>query len=300
MLSAQLQLDMASAKMVVGSGTNLDHVKRAQVTLFRPGTDHRINCAESGSGEQAAALSAHSAPICPLAGCNSLRTSRLRRLHSPSTACWQSPVGRTPQSASLRAHEQADLLSIREAQGTYTPTLSLSTGWTGNSFEYTNINAVVKTDSLEGIQPQQLQLLRNSNNVFPFKFQRSPLTVSAQISLPIFNGFSRENNLQQAIIIKDNARYTTRAQGTLMLGHSVTSSSCYKTIALREQNADESREELQLSEEKYRVGQATFLDVIPPRATFEQALNDASMRSMISTMRSRRWKARSDVPFVSP
>jgi outer membrane protein TolC len=48
----------------------------------------------------------------------------------------------------------------------------------------------------------------------------------------------------------------------------------YRTVALQEQNATKAREELSFADERYRVGAATFLDVITSRGTFAQAQID--------------------------
>ena len=56
------------------------------------------------------------------------------------------------------------------------------------------------------------QAIRDANNNFPFKFRRNPFGFSATLSLPVFNGFARENTLEQAIVARDNQDYAVRTQ----------------------------------------------------------------------------------------
>ena len=54
----------------------------------------------------------------------------------------------------------------------------------------------------------------------------------------------------------------------------LTLTTAQKTVALQEQNAARARQELTFTEERYRVGAATFLDVTQARATYERAESD--------------------------
>ena len=117
-----------------------------------------------------------------------------------------------------------------------------------------------------------------ANNQFPFKGQRAPFGFSAFVSLPIFDNFTREQNLQEAQITRDNARFNVRAR-QLQLTADVTQAylslqTAIKTVAMQEVNAARAREELAFAEERYRVGAATFLDVTTSRGTYEQAQID--------------------------
>jgi outer membrane protein len=129
------------------------------------------------------------------------------------------------------------------------------------------------------LTPQAEQAIRDQNgNAFPFKFTRQPMSVFAQLSIPVFDNFNREERLEQAQVNRDNARYATRAR-ELQLTADVTQSylnlvTAARTVELQEVNAQKAREELAYAEERYRVGAATFLDVTTSRGTFEQAQVD--------------------------
>jgi outer membrane protein len=96
--------------------------------------------------------------------------------------------------------------------------------------------------------------------------------------MPIFNNLQREQNLQEAMIQRDNARLNVRAT-ELRLKADVTQEylnlqTALRTVELQEVNARGARESLTFAEERYRVGAATFLDVTTARGQFELAQVD--------------------------
>ena len=126
--------------------------------------------------------------------------------------------------------------------------------------------------------PTDAAKIRADNNQFPFKFTRSPFAFSAFVSMPIFDNLQREQNLQEAIITRDNAKFNVRAR-ELQLTADVAQAylnlqTAIKTTQMQDINAQKAREELAFAEERYRVGAATFLDVTTSRGTFEQAQID--------------------------
>jgi len=301
-ITAQGQLDLANAKRAVGQGTILD-VRSAEVALGQA---------------QIAALTAHNnTEITKATLYQQIGVPQPADVDLTSTFDTTLPPlnldsllalarGRNPAIEALRASQRAAAVGVRTAQSRYTPSLSLSTGWGGNSYQYTNADYLVnraQDGALQGyasciqadsirtrvglagypcpsptLSPSQIEGIRNSNSVFPFRFTRSPLSLNATISLPIFDGFSREQNVQQAIANKESAEYRLKAQ-ELLTRAQVTQAYlnlqlAYKTIALRQQNADKAREEYQYAQDRYRVGQATFLDVTTAHGTFVQAQVD--------------------------
>lgn len=301
-ITAQAQLDLAKAKMQVGQGTILD-----------------VNSAEVALGQaQIAALTAHNnAEVALVTLYQNIGAPEPQGVQLTTTFATEAPAfaldsllqlahGRNPAIAALRASQRAATLGVKTAESRYTPTLSLSTGWGGNSYEYTNSDYLVNAaqagalksfagcmtqDSVRAgvgmstlgcpsptLTPGQIDAIRSSNSVFPFKFTRSPLSVSATLSLPIFDGFNREQTVQQAIADKESSEYRLKAQ-ELQTRTQVTQAYlnlqlAYKTIALRQQNADKAREEYQYAQERYRVGQATYLDVTTAHGSFVQAQVD--------------------------
>ena len=215
---------------------------------------------------------------------------------------------RNPAVQALRERERAASWNVRVAQSAYTPTLNLSTGWSGTSFQYTNSDFPVQQairrnqgqfascmsqDSLRRaanlsslgcntlfapLTQTDIAQIRSNNNAFPFKFQRAPLQLSAVVSIPIFDNFNREQRVEQAAVDRDNARLNVKSrelqatadvtQGYLNL---VTAA---RTVELQEVNAQRAREELSYAQERYRVGAATFLEVTTASGQFVQAQVD--------------------------
>jgi outer membrane protein len=120
--------------------------------------------------------------------------------------------------------------------------------------------------------------LKKQNEQYPFDFTKSPLSLRASLSLPIFDGLGREARLEAAQANRADIRYSVRSR-ELSLGADVTAAylslrTAYRTVQLQEQNARKAREELTLAEERYRVGAAIFLDVSTARVSYERAESD--------------------------
>ena len=120
--------------------------------------------------------------------------------------------------------------------------------------------------------------IRESNNRFPFNFTKSPRSITATLSLPLFDGFAREQRLQEAQANRSDARYSVRAK-ELALTADVTAAyltlvTAEKTAALQEQNAAKAKQELKLVQDRYRIGATTFVDLTEARATYERAESD--------------------------
>jgi len=209
-----------------------------------------------------------------------------------------------PDIAAKKSRVDASNLQVRVQQSSYLPSLSLSTGWGGNAFGYTDseilavkasANAAasrascLQLDSLRGgaglplitcgsgtLTSDQLAAARATNQ--PWKFSKAPFSMTATISLPIFNGFFREQNVVQARVNRDNADYDLRAR-QLQLVTDVTQAylslvAMAKTVELQTQVAAKAAEDVALNEASYRVGAKTFLDVSTARGVYEKAQID--------------------------
>ena len=300
--NARLQLQLAQARAAVGSVTQLD-VRRAEVAvgqqevallqarnqveieklrLFqRMGVNQPPNVALT-SEFQVAPLSQSLDQLLDLA----------RRAN--------------PALNATRSRQSAADLSYRSAQSQYSPTLTLQTGWGGYTSQFTDDNFVVQgalqdkrqpctqTETIQAIaagrQPNydicnsitltdaERSRALNSNSQYPFTFQRNPWQWQALLSFPIFNGFVREQRVQEAAVQRNNARYNVRAQ-ELALTQGVTAAyltlnADQETVRIQEPNARTAREALALAEERYRVGASTLVDVQQARADFERAESD--------------------------
>ena len=301
--TAESQLELAKAKLAVGMGTSLD-IRRAEVALGQ---------------SQVALLTAR----------NNVEVEKLRLFQqlgvpqpegvqlttdfpvNPPTFSIDSLLDlarrQNPAVLALRSRERAAALNIKVAKAAYTPTLNLSTGWGGNSYQYTNADYLVDQargsvmgqlanclvqDSIRtrvGLSSSncnsryvftdaQAAAIRSSNDQFPFKFERSPLAFTASLSLPVFDNFNREERVQRASVEREAAAYNVKAKELAMTADVtqayLTLKTGAQTVALQTQNATKAREELSYAEERYKVGASTFLDVVTSRGTYEQALID--------------------------
>ena len=301
--TAESQLELAKAKLAVGMGTSLD-IRRAEVALGQ---------------SQVALLTAR----------NNVEVEKLRLFQqlgvpqpegvklttdfpvNPPTFSIDSLLDlarrQNPAVLALRSRERAAALNIKVAKAAYAPTLNLSTGWGGNSYQYTNADYLVD-QARGGVMGQlanclvqdsirtrvglassncnsryvftdaQAAAIRSSNDQFPFKFERSPLAFTASLSLPVFDNFNREERVQRASVERDVAVYNVKAKELAMTADVtqayLTLKTSVQTVALQTQNATKAREELSYAEERYKVGASTFLDVVTSRGTYEQALID--------------------------
>jgi outer membrane protein len=213
---------------------------------------------------------------------------------------------RNPILNALKSRETAATWNVRRQLGEYSPTFSLSTGWGGYTREATNIEPQIQSEKLNntfqlancytqdsirvgaGLSSQadlcrsrytfttaDANSMRSQNDQYPFNFTRNPWSISAMVSLPLFDGFSREQRLQEAHATRADARHSVRAR-ELALTADVTGAyrnlvTAARAVTLQELNAQRAREELSFAEERYRVGASTFLEVTDARTSFERA-----------------------------
>jgi outer membrane protein len=201
-----------------------------------------------------------------------------------------------PELVALRAEEAAGRAGLRVAQSQYLPTLSLSAGWSGftrqagssrylleqaerqmasqlQSCEQTNeilrrlSPPMPETDCLARytLTEEQRRAIVRQNEVFPFEFSREPLTAQLEVSVPLFTGFARERQVEEARAAAEDARHRLRAAElrlrTEVLAAHGTLVSAYRRVRLEERNREAADEQLRLAAERYRLGVASFLEL---------------------------------------
>jgi outer membrane protein len=302
--TARTQLDLAKAKVAVGSGTILD-IRRAEVALGQ--AQVALLTARNNVDVERARLFQQLGVPQP-AGV--VLTTEFKTDPVPFSLDSLLDLARrqNPAIVALRSRERAADLNIKVARASYTPTLAMSTGWGGNSYQYTNSQYLVdqarnglaaqqvsciQQDSIRtavGLSsgncngpaytftPAQEATIRANNSQFPFKFQRSPLALQAQISIPVFDNFHREESVQRAQVDRDDATLNVKAKDLALTADVtqayLTLTTAAQTVILDEQIATAAREERLFAEERYKVGAATFLDVTTSRDSYERALID--------------------------
>jgi outer membrane protein len=304
--TAQVQLELARARAAVGSGTQLD-VTRAEVAL---GTQQVAALRARNTAEIDKLRLFERMGVAQPA---TVRLSTRFAVTAPTISLDE--VMRTareenPSLRAFRSREKVASLDVRRAQSQYLPSLSVSTGWGGYTQEYSNAQNLIEGQRIQAqrglagcleidtlrqrsgldpittrcqvefplLQPADEEAIRRENDRFPFDFTRQPFSVQARVSLPLFDGFAREQRLQVAQASRDDARHQVRQQ-ELRLTADV--SAAYYTLVtavraseVQEQNAVQAREELRLTEERYRVGAATFVELAESRSSFERAEQD--------------------------
>jgi len=300
----KLDLQLAKARVDVGSGTSLD-VKRAEVAV--------------GQQQVAALRARNTAELDQLKLFQQLGVARpgpvtlvpLTSVTAPSFELGQlMDIARkgNPTLQGYQSRQTAAGEGVRSARSAYTPTVSLGAQLGGYTTQYKNADYLVAqaqnqalssqascytTDSLRkgaGLSsiaakcgalawnPAAAQSIRDANKTFPFDFTSSPYNLQLTFSLPLFDKFSREQRLQEAQIARDNAVYDVRKQ-ELQLATDVTSAwtslqAAYRTVGLQEQNAAAAQEALLLAQERYRVGAGSFVELVQARGEYEKASTD--------------------------
>ena len=314
-------LDLAKARNQVGQATILD-VRQAEVAKTRADvqllrarqseTDAKIELfrlmgVPAGDGLDSLALSEAFPLVEAKFDINQLRGLALA--HNPSLRA-------------LDAQSDAARLGVRSARSEFLPSLSISTGLSGYTQQYTDVNALL-TNRLSGaqgsaancqfqngilqrlttphpapnggiiadcnayagldatgaaLQPDVAQAIRSGNSLFPFSFTRQPLSVSASISLPLWDGFSRSTRVSQARATEDDAREALRAQGFAVDGQLqsrlLAVRTSWEAAQIQDLNRNAAGEQLRLAKEKYRIGNGSALEVADAQNAVTQAEAD--------------------------
>jgi outer membrane protein len=298
--TTQAQLDLAKAKVAVGAATILD-VRRAEVAL---GT------------QRVQAIRAHNqAQVEKLRLFQQIGVTQPSEVQLTSQFTVTDPTfvlsdlldqarRGNPGLLAQRTREHVADVAVKGAKGTYLPTLNLSAGLSGAGSQFTNSDVLVsqalssrvgQCQSMAQIKqavgqpadptacqalslsPSEISAAR-SRNPGLYDFTRNPYSVSASLSLPIFNGFQREQRVQQAIAQRNDAEYAVRrvelqTTADVTAAH-LTLQAARQTVALQEQNAATAREALNLAQERYRVGANTFIEVSQARDDYARAQTD--------------------------
>jgi outer membrane protein TolC len=126
---------------------------------------------------------------------------------------------------------------------------------------------------------QQVQDRYPAVGLFNFgQYTKQPFFARVGVTIPIFTQFSRPLRAAQAGAQADDAKEAVRAR-SLQLRTDVSQAyyvlqTAYKTIGIQQTNRAAAQEQLRLATEQYRVGSATFLDVLNAQAASQQADGD--------------------------
>ena len=213
-----------------------------------------------------------------------------------------------PTLESRRRSRESAEIGVSSARSAYFPSMTVSTGWSGFAREASNTDfqiaqaqaqiantitqCVATNDLYSRLTPPlppldcsrlaftdaQRQAIIDENDQFPFGFQRSPPTVSLQLSLPIFSGLSRQRNLEAARLQRDDLAEQVREQqiaieADIAIGVANVRTA-YESALLEEQNRALSEQQLLLARERYQLGEITFVDLVDAQTVLAQAEAD--------------------------
>jgi len=243
-LTTQVQLDLASAKFELGAATLLD-VRNAEVARGQSQVN-QLNAHNQARVDKVRLGQAIGAPVSPETKLTSTFTIGAPAYSLDSLIMFARQ--NNPVLVAARANERATTAGLKIAKMQYTPGVSLGTGYGKQAVD---------------------------NASFPFNYQKRPYGVSMGVSVPIFNGFQREQNVENARINHDNAEYDLRERELQLTGDITqafgTLMTALQTVQLQEKTAEAARQALQFAQERYRVGASSFVDLTIARGQFEQA-----------------------------
>ncbi len=217
---------------------------------------------------------------------------------------------RHPSLRAYRAQEQAGTAQVRQAWSRYFPNVYFAARWSGNAREigdeqylldqaqsslqsqrnscetWNQISAGL-SQPLDGYPRNCSRYVFNDsiqsailarNNVFPFDFRKQPLSVSLQLSLPIFQGFTRQRQVAEARAAADDAEFDRRAE-ELRVETAVTQAfdelmTAAQVVEIETRNREVAAEQLTLAQERYRLGAAPFLELLEAQSSMAEAERD--------------------------
>ncbi|HEX6370675.1 MAG TPA: TolC family protein [Longimicrobium sp.] len=302
---------LANARLEVGSGTPLD-VRRAQVERGR---------AEVGVVQQQNTYETELLRLGLLMGVDLPAGTRLESAFELFEPRWSADelVGmaleNNPGLHAARANTGAAQTQVRAARSAYLPSLNFQVGLAGSVYSAGNIDPLVQqqlggmqgafSSCVEGnairtavgltpancaqfdvndpvVQAAVRREVEAGNPSFPFGYQRQPLQASMSISLPLFDGLSRERRIEEARVQSADAQLAVRAQEQRLTRDVRTgllnAQTAFRTAQLQRQVAENAGEELRMARERFRLGAANSIEVTDAQtrlAEAERAVIDA-------------------------
>ncbi|HET7274614.1 MAG TPA: TolC family protein [Longimicrobiaceae bacterium] len=214
-----------------------------------------------------------------------------------------------PTLLAARATSNAASTNVTSAKSSYLPSLNFSVGLQGSVYQAGSIDPLLNQrlaqisgsfgscldqntirtgaglapipcldPATPGLEADLRRQLEEANSGFPFDYTPQPLSASMSISLPIFTGFSRKLQVEQAEANAADARYQVRAE-ELRLNQAVSAEvlsleTAYQTVLLQEQVRQRAEEELRLAQERFRFGAASSVEVTDAQTNLSQAERD--------------------------
>jgi outer membrane protein len=202
-----------------------------------------------------------------------------------------------PQLRAVRAQAVAADAGVQIARSAYLPSLNFSAGLSGYARQAGNTDFLVNqardnmaqqaqsctllnqisaglSQPLPGtpancaeftLTPDRERAIREGNRGFPFGYRRDPYSMSLTVSLPLFDGFGRERQVEQARVARTDAELRLRSEELRLeteVGTALANvQTARRSAELEARNAELAGRQLELARERYRVGVASFLEL---------------------------------------
>ncbi|HEX7025247.1 MAG TPA: TolC family protein [Gemmatimonadales bacterium] len=130
----------------------------------------------------------------------------------------------------------------------------------------------------DALLPAYRNQVLKGNDVFPFSFVKQPFSARLSISLPIFDGFTRNLQVAQAQAAEDDLTESVRSRQlqveTEVSARYLGVMNAYQAIQAQEQSRQSAREQLRLAQDRYRVGSGSSLEVSDAQNSASRAEGD--------------------------
>ncbi len=299
---AQFNLRLAQGRReVLGSGTSIDvqqaevNVGRAEVTLLQSQTGLRTSRIRLLQ-QMGADLSAEP---------DLATTFAVTEPTWTADGLYSMAMDRNPGLQALRAQERSANYGVNMARSSYFPSVSMSAGVSGFTRQASSTAAQEAQAIAAGVgrvqqclatnellsalpsppPPQNCSLLatpqsaliaiREQNRAFPFDFTNSPPSAGLSVSIPIFQGLSRQREVESARAQLLDTRYRVSEQRLALRAdieaQTATVRTAYETALIEERNQALVDEQLRLAQERYRNGLSNFIDLVEAETLKAQA-----------------------------
>lgn len=222
----------------------------------------------------------------------------------------QDALAAHPSLEAARAQEGSTRAQVRQARSSYFPSINVSTGLRGFTQKALNDEYVLgnaqdrAAGSVLGCQRNNAlasaiggypgwevrdcsalaytdamgQAALEANDAFPFDFTRNPVSVSLTVSMPVFQGFSRQRQVEQAQAASSDAAHLRR-QEELRLRTAVTQSldnleSAWIEVQIEERNLELATQRLTEARQRYEVGNTSILELMDSQTSLTTAQRD--------------------------
>lgn len=293
---------LAEARFEVGAGTTLD-IRRAEVQ--RGQAEVRLVQSRNLAANDVLLLGQTIGTRLPAA----VPLSEGFELFEPTwsaEALIAVALAENPALRASRAQSDAAATRVRSARSAYLPTLNFSAGYSGFVSQAGSISPLVAQElqraqssynsclqqnqimdaiglplatcvdpTIPSVQQSIEERVISQNRGFPFDYIRQPASASVTISLPLFTGLSRQQQVEEAQIARFNANHQVRAQ-ELRVEVEVESAlrnleTAYQTALLQQQVRETAEDELNLAEERFRFGATSSMEVVDAQASLAEA-----------------------------